>query len=122
MPFVNLFVKHTGLGVTTDYDGFFKFSIPPALQKEVSPLILKVQHIGYETVEYEIDSEELVLELVMDKPIDEIIVGMIIHVPIEEKSPSSFDANYQEPDWKEKGFKSKKEYRQHMKMNKKLKP
>lgn len=123
LPFAEVLLKNTALGSMTDMDGYFSIPISQSLQ-EMHHAVIAVRYFGYETIERDLafGEEDLLVELVMNRPIHTAVLGAMVFVPVAEKSPTSFDANYQEPDWKEKGFSSRKEYKHHMKFNKKLTP
>ena len=120
LPFANVLIQNTELGAMTDIDGIFKLNILENLEKEKTATLI-FSAIGYKTQELIINSSEsfeseynVVLQMEILEP---VIRGLMIYVPHEDRKPNSFDANYQEPDWKEKGFSSKKEYVQYIKMN-----
>lgn len=58
LPFVNIVIKGTQVGVTSDFDGFYRINITQAIDT-LSHLTLRYFNIGYETVEIEIDSNSI---------------------------------------------------------------
>lgn len=119
--FATILIENMGIGTITDFDGNFKLAIPQDLQERPS-LTLKVSYLGYEEQTIivkanDVEENEIILNIALAQP-SEIIVGMIISVPEKHfNKPSSFDANYQIPAWKEAGFSSRRAYSQFLKEN-----
>lgn len=123
LPFATILIENTRIGTTTDFDGNFNLEIPLELQ-ESTALTLNVSFLGYEKQTIILNANgtkenEIVLNIAFEQP-SEIIVGMIISHPvqIDKGTSSDFDSNYQEPEWKEAGFNSRRAYYEFLKENK----
>ena len=58
LPGANILIKGTRIGVSTDFNGFYRMNITDRLEKNDS-LILSVSYIGYETVERLIEKKQV---------------------------------------------------------------
>ncbi len=114
VPFTNVLIKDTKIGTTTDLDGNYSLDLPAELQGQES-LTLIFQSLGFEDQERVVNSQSSLQEkIVLNATLvnfDHQIMGIMIMAPPKFDSPSSFDDNYQEPEWKEAGYNSRKEWK-----------
>ena len=59
LPGANIIVKGTRIGVSTNFDGFYRINITDILEKNDN-IILTVSYIGYETVERLIEKKQVI--------------------------------------------------------------
>lgn len=87
IPFANIFAQNSTQGVISNEDGVFKFYIPKDVEK------IEVGHIGYKTqifsvkeinaaqITIQLETDEMALEevIVTNKPINQILTGILLN-------------------------------------------
>lgn len=112
LPFANIRIQGTERGVITGVDGEFSLDLLEE-DRGLESLTLEVSFLGYKTKTEVINLSNVSSDAIMihmDNAHMELM-GLIIPMPVENfENPSGFDENYQEPEWKEQGFESRREY------------
>lgn len=104
IPFANIFVQNSTQGVISNEDGIFKFYFPNSVEK------IEVSHIGYksqifdvkliqkESITIFLEPDEMALEevIVTNKPINQILAGILSNSKNQLDKSIKLETNYRE--------------------------
>lgn len=84
LPFANVVIEGTEIGITTDFDGNFKLEVPFSEK----PIVLIVSYIGYPTAHQTIvpnqSREQLLVEMKEGEIMGNVTIGLYINIPTKK--------------------------------------
>lgn len=116
LPFASILIEnHPEIGVLSDIEGYFMLILTEELRSQ-KDLVLKTHSIGFETLEVTINpnSEDIRLVLKEDHKINVMVGFVVLNPEYIDRSPSSFDNNYQDiqPKWQRLGYPSRAAFKE----------
>lgn len=121
IPLVDIRIEDSELQTNTNKDGCFVFELSEELRQRNSFTITSYAY-AYQAKEtlvlFETFNKDstIIISLEATKPND-FLIGQVVYDSSKEEIPPAYQKVVKEPNWKEKGFKSRREHLHYLKMN-----